>query len=399
MYWPYVQLGCNLEINSQRTKAYLDSACDTCDPGDLQTQIDLKCGCDPLFWVIPDDGSNPLPAVYTNPSSDQCAWFDASIPESAQFLGFLIEDVVQNSVTARNITTRVSSSGGGTLGPVRNKERKLDFTVLMFACNELAMNYGFRYLTDALNSPGCDDNCTLCDAEFRDSCPQVDGTLPSLNKGRWILKNVGCVSGPDNDQPVLGGGSCNVRRVKFSLVSEFPWKFKCPVVELTNAPFADYPAPGESCADWTDILCGQQETSVSVSENLIIGETGLIISIKAGTAPLEHIQIAVRPDKFGYECDASSRPAGYVRQTPCDLIVIPRIPGSSTLVYDTVTESITITLPGGGVIDGSSFISTNVGRPPSFPTLRCGNFCISASVSECSSTGASMSVSSVHREI
>lgn len=396
MIFPFFQLGCNFEINVERTKAYLTSA----DCGDsMQTRIDLKCECDPLNWGWNAE-DQPVPAVYTNPATDDASWYDASIPESIDFLGFMIEDVTQNAITARKITTRLSSSGGGTLGPLRAKERRLDFTVLMFACNESAMEYGFRYLTDALGSPGCDDGCTLCDAEFRDSCPSVDGSVASLNKGRWLLKNVGLVDGPIWGDPVVKGANCNIRRVKFSLVSEMPWKFKCPVVECADIPLDPGPADGVNCVNWSTILCGENEVSCSVSESLIIGETGLIIKVKAGTVPLQHIKIAIRPDKFGYECDEGSRPVGYVRVAPCDLIYIPYLPASYTLVYDTAVESITVEVPGGGVYDGIPLVSTDEGSPPTYPSLRCGEFCVSVSVSECSVVGTpTVSISSVHREI
>lgn len=396
MIYPFFQLGCNFEINVERTKAYLASA--SCGV-DMRTSIRLTCDCQPLHWVF-DDSDVPIPATYTNPATDQAPWYDASIPESLGFLGFMIENVNVNAISVRKVTTRVSSSGGGVLGPLRSKERRLDFTVLMFACNELSMEYGYRYLTDALATSGCDDDCTLCDAEFRDSCPEVDGTTPSLNKGRWILKNVGLVDGPVWGENPLKGSACNIRRVTFSLVSEYPHKFKCPVVECDAIEIAGFPSEGVDCAGWSDILCGQQEVSCSVSENLIIGDTGLIIEVKAGSVPLQHIQIDIRPDKFGYECDEGSRPVGYTRVAPCDQIVIPYIPASSTLVYDTSVETIKVVMPGGGELDGTPYISTDEGSAPTFPTLRCGAFCISVSASECSVIGGpTVTIKSVHREI
>jgi hypothetical protein len=126
----------------------------------------------------------------------------------------------------------------------------------------------------------------------------------------------------------------------------------------------------------------------------------LVIEIKSGTVPLQHVEIAIRPDKFGYECNEASRPVGYTRIAPCDLIVIPWMPASSTLVYDTAVESITIVQPGGGIVDASPLISTAEGSPPSFPTLRCGAFCISVAASACSVIGSpTVTISSVHREI
>jgi hypothetical protein len=403
MYWPFFQLGCNLEINTQRTAAYVDAIPTIAMSGSIDTRIDLKCDCPPLAYVF-DALDVPQPATYITPQADQVAWFDADIPESARFLGFMISDVQQTTaVTSRSITTRISSSGGGSLGPLRNRERRLDFTVLMFACDEAAMEYGFRYLMDALASSGCDDGCVLCDAEFRESCPPINSILApytDLNRGRWLLKNVGLVDGPVWDTNPVEDAACNIRRVKFSLVSEMPWKFKCPVAECTDVALAGYPSAGVDCVNWDDILCGQQEVACSVSENLIVGETGLIIRVKAGSVPLQHIEIAIRPDKFGYEAAPLTRPSGYVRVDPCDLIYIPYLPAGQTLVYDTSIESMYVEVPGGGTYDATPLIATEEGRAPTFPTLRCGEFCISVAVSECSVEGGpTVSVSSVHREI
>lgn len=403
MYIPYFALGCNLEINAQRTSAYLGNVTTICGDGEFRGSQTLKCDCPPLYWAIPDEPDGEIvAATYTTPSNDQAPWLDADIPESGQFLGFLVHQVTMNSVTSRSVTTRVSSSGGGVLGPIRSKERRLDFEVLLFACNELAMEYGYRYLADALGSTGCDDTCTSCDAEYRDSCPPLDAPpdWDDLNKGRWILKNAAAVSGPDWMEPPVSGMACNVRMVKFSIVSEFPWKFKCPVTECEDEPLAAFPGWEADCVNAEEFFCEQQYAYCSVSESLIVGETALIISVTAGTVPLQHIDIAITPDKFGYECDPDIRPVGYVLAEPCDRIQIPWIPAGSTIVYDTSTETITLSPAGGGSIDGTPFVSTEVGRPPTFPTLRCGTFCVRVGVSECSVQGdAVMTVQSVHREV
>lgn len=400
MFVPFFAIGCQLALNSQQTVAYLNNLTAICGNGSFSGSHTANCNCPPLHWLIPDDGGDPEPAVYTTPDSDQASWVDGDIPESSQFLGFVISDVTMNAVSSRSVTTRVSSSGGGVLGPVRNKERRFDFSVLMFACNEAAMEYGFRFLNDSLNSPGCDDGCTLCDAEYRDSCPSVDGSLMSLNKGRWILKNVGSVEGPTWDTPPVEGMQCNVRRVKFSLVSEYPWKFKCPVDVCTDVSLADAPDWTMDCDNVEEFFCTPQYVSCSVSEPLVIGETALVIKIHSGSLPLEHVEISITPDKFGYECDPDIRPSGYTLLDPCDQIQIPYIPAGSTLVYDTSVETVTLQVPGGGVIDGTPYISTKAGRPPTFPTVRCGEFCVRVGASECSVTdGSTFSLQSIHREI
>lgn len=401
MYMPWFQMGCLLTFNAQQTAAYLANSSDVCNEGDFRGSHSMTCDCPPLHWLIPDDGGDPVQATYTNPISDQAPWFDADIPESGKFLGFLISDVTMNSVASRQVSTRISSSGGGVLGPIRNKERKFDFTVLMFGCNESALEYGMRFLTDALASPGCDDGCTLCDAEFRDACPAVNGSSASLDVGRWILKNVGLVGeGPTWDTPPVEGMQCNVRRVKFSIASEYAWKFKCPVDVCIDLPLAQEDPWTPTCDNVEAFFCNDEYVTCSVTEPLIIGETAMIIKVQAGSLPLEHIKISVTPDKFGYECSPETAPNGYTPQTPCDEITIPYIPANTFMTYDTSIEEITVTYPGGGVVDGTPFISTVVGRPPTFPTVRCGQFCVKVSASECSVDDAStVSIQSVHREV
>lgn len=388
-------------MNIERTKAYIMNAGNVCADGDLRTQMKLTCDCEPLhYYFNTEEVAQPI--TYVDPITDLAPWYDPGIPESSGFLGFMIEEVVQNAISVRRTNTRVSSSGGGVLGPLRSKERRLDFTVLMFACNEISMEYGFRYLTDALGTPGCNGDClSLCDAEYRDSCPDTDGSSASLNRGRWMLKNVGLVEGPVWGENPLSGSTCNIRRVTFSLVSEMPWKFKAPVVECLDLAFEGYPADGASCVNWSDILCGEREVSCSVEEPLLIGETGLILEINSGSSPLQHIRIAIRPDSLGYECDPNSAPPGYVRVDPTDLIYIPWMPADSQIIYDTSVETITITTPTITTpVNALPYVSTNEGEPPTYPTLRCGAFCVSVSASECSVVGApTVTIKSVHREI
>ena len=362
----------------------------------------MSCDCPPLHWVVPDDGDPIVRANYTNPITDQVEWYDADIVESGQFLGYLIQDVTQNSVASRSVKTRISSSGGGVLGPTRTMERRLDFTVLLFACNELAMQYGFRYLTDALHSGGCDDACTLCDAEFRDSCGPIEGTpdQADLDRGRWLLKNVGCIEGPIWDEAPVQGMTANIRSVKFSLVSEYPWKFKCPEVVEANLSLAGYDSWAADCTNVLHALCEQEYVYASVTEPLVIGETALIINVTAGDAPLRHVEISIIPDRDGYESAPETAPVGYTPATPCDYIRIRSLPASATLTYDTAIESITVQLPGGAIVDGSPYLSPKEGNPPTFPTVRCGKIAIRVGAAECSVVGnAHVSVQSVHREI
>ena len=68
MYWPYFALGCNLEINSQRTSAYINNA-SSIVTGGIGANIDISCDCPALNYVY-DVDDVPQIATYTTPAGD-----------------------------------------------------------------------------------------------------------------------------------------------------------------------------------------------------------------------------------------------------------------------------------------------------------------------------------------
>src|SRR5690606_30837639 len=203
------------------------------DASGFPSCIHINCTCPSLAWTVVEDENGdlvPLEQTFTSPDVDGASWYDPDVPESARFLGFWIENIVETSVGSRTVTARASALGGGILGPSRYKERQLAFTVWLFACDNEAMQYGFRYLTDALVAPGCDDDCVLCDAQYRDVCPDLGDspTVDEIQAGLWTLKNVGVISGPDWGEDPARSASYYVKRVTFTLVSELPYKYRCP---------------------------------------------------------------------------------------------------------------------------------------------------------------------------
>lgn len=406
MYWPYFSLSCGgFEINENRTASYLSNACEICVPNSLLRDLGTKyyCNCNVLNWEIftDEEGDDTvIPANYVAPDIDGAPWYNPDSPESAGFLGFLVNDIKMNSVVGRSVTTRATAYGGGVLGPLRRTERTIEFNVFMFACNSESMDYGFRYLTDALGGVGCDDgDCTLCEAEYRDNCAVVGDppTVSQFESSLWILKNVGLLSGPnytDNPAPSL---ACNVREVTFTLVSEQPYKYKCPITEVDNEAFTGMPVDCQSIDSW---FCDDSTICNSVEENITIGETALIIQVQAGSKPLGDVRIEITPDQFGYVCSPETAPAGYVPPSPCASIRLTDVPSGAKLVYDTSIESIYMILPGGDVVDATRFLDPRVADIPSYPTLRCGSFCLCISVERCSvSPGSTLTVYSQHREL
>jgi hypothetical protein len=399
---PYLLYGCNFEINTARTAAYVQNRCDICDDS-IKASVWIDHSCTILNWTS-EDRLTVDPVSYDSPITDGAPWIDSSYPESYRFLGFTIERVNKPTHIRRTVTPKISGSGGGVLEAMRPTAQQMEFEVLLFACDELAMEYGFRYLVNALAGGGCDDPCTLCELEYRDSCPSYAGETPTIdeyNQGLWILKNVGITVAPDWMDPPIEGLTHYVRRAKFTIASELPWKFNCPVTCVEDETFTLTPPTLPCGDDFESLFCRQTAVSCSVTEPTQVGETAFIINITAGgSKTLSGIEIRIIPDVYGWVCDPDSAPPGYVDPDPCDLVYIEDLPAGYTLSYDTSVESVVVTTNAGVVQDGTPYLSFDgIGGPPTYPVVRCGAYCVQVVVDECSvSDGAKVTIESVHRE-
>lgn len=365
----------------------------------------VKHDCDILNWQLnQEDGVTIEAASYTTPAAG-APWVDVSEPESARFMGFIIDNVDKPSNVSRSLTQRISGSGGGTIGANRASAQEFVIDVFLFACDSVAMEYGMRYLTSSLVGGGCDLPCTLCEMEYRDSCPEIAGATPTLdefNTGRWILKNVAVTKAPVWVDPPIQGMNYFVRKARFTIASELPWKFECPQNCVTEATF-DIPTPTLGCgADFDTFFCGRTAASCGVVEPSIVGETGVIVEIKAGQLqPLKGIEIQIIPDERGWVCDPDSAPDGFTAPEPCDLIYIEDLPQNYRLYYNTATEEVKVFTNAGVEEDGTPYLTFDgLGGPPTYPVVRCGQFCVRVEVDECSvSTGAYVTIDTVHREL
>lgn len=402
MYFPFFKYGCALEINTARTAAYLANRCDICTETDLTASIFVQNTCDILNWEVDqEDGVTVVPASYTSPAAD-APWADAENPESARFLGYIIDTVTKPTHIRRNVSNRISGSGGGVLETLRAGAQVYDVEVFLFACDEVAMEYGMRYLINSLADGGCDEPCTHCEVEYRDSCPTISGTptLEKFNEGRWVLQSVGVTAAPEwMDSPVQNLNFF-VRKARFSIASELPWKYECPEDCTVDEAFV-VNTPAIACGQpFETWFCAATAVACAATESSNVGETGFIIEVTAGTVPLSGVEVRIVPDVNGWVCGGDG-PDGFVSPEPCDLVLVEDIPAGYTLTYDTSIEKVYLTTNYGAVIDGTPYLTFDglVGRPPTYPTVRCGEYCIQVAISECSvSSGAQATIRKVHRE-
>jgi hypothetical protein len=152
--------------------------------------------------------------------------------------------------------------------------------------------------------------------------------------------------------------------------------------------------------DW---MCSPQETIChSVSTDYSIGDDALVFEITAAAeSAIFNLEVNIYPDPFGWVCDESSRPAGFTMPEPCDSISVPTLPASYVLRYDSTIQDVTVTAPGGVTVSGIPYLNLSENRPPTFPAIRGGQYCVCISSDRCSweANGANVSLWTVHREL
>jgi hypothetical protein len=215
---PYIVLD-NVEIaNAARTLSYLGQF--------MPVQVQTSGLCTPC---------SALAGTFGSPYSDPAPWYDASRPESAEFYGVLLDSLESASPLARS--TKQLASGGQSIGQILVRGRTVQASGAMYAATEQAMDYGVRWLGEALKG-SCEDICGLSTLCLLPACP--DTGLPT----RWRrLYDAGLIDGPVV-APIAGMNSCILRTVSFQLAASQGYLYAEPVVVLNQHLTANVTACG-----------------------------------------------------------------------------------------------------------------------------------------------------------
>lgn len=186
------------------------------------------------FGFCTDDGSIPIECLscyidalnedFSGIAVDPAPWYVSTQPASEEFLGFLPASIELDSPVARTISRR--ATGGGTLSPNIFRHRVISITGQLYAETPRGMNYGERWLMDALSNR-CDD----ADLSVLPAGLPIDATDLEDDAAFRTLKRVGVVDGPNFRNVV--SRACVIREVSFQLASEQPYLF-APAEELIN---------------------------------------------------------------------------------------------------------------------------------------------------------------------
>lgn len=245
-------------VNSARTLAYLSAGY-----GPKRLNIEGGCSCPNIRELI-ECGSGP----YTTPMSDPAPWYDASIPESGDFGGFLpVEIDGMGSTYKRIVIDKIT--GGATLGRLTAGPRTLRWRGFLFGRSDCAVRYGLSWMAANLKGTNC--SCTGEDLDLLVCCPEVTESPPVSGIGCdtlpvtpvacppfttpdafRLLKNVGLLEGPivlSERRIGCGNTDCNdddtvIIEVEFSLLAGNPYFYGCPVCLCADQSFPEI----EDCA-------------------------------------------------------------------------------------------------------------------------------------------------------
>lgn len=304
MLTDYASTGGQELWNTARLQAYLLNVGSPFDTGPV------ICACATLSPAMLGDESV---IAYDTPATDPAPWYDADLPVSGEFLGFmpLSIDGLNNNPRGRTVTNAVG--GGGVFGPSRATPRTLTVRGVLIGTSCCGVDYGMHYMSEALagcSGDACDGDCF----EMYACCPE-EGTTPAQFQAdsKRTFRRAALVSGPEVIRRSATGscaqGNCSgadLVEIEFVIVAANPWAWTDPTPRL------DVPLPigdPEECIDWC----------VECSEGCLFAECGpasdacvdprhRIPTPPQPSIPATAFCVPLGPERACYTIDLSDRP-------------------------------------------------------------------------------------------
>lgn len=281
-------------------------------------------------------GDCDCPAIdegpYVDPQTDDAPWYTSARPESADFLGLILEAVEVSAPWARGVTAR--GMGGQTLGAQYLRGRTLGFRGSLFAASGQAMEYGKRWLSEVLRS-GC-NGCGLGDLCFLPACPDppFDGSTVTHSEDYYEDVYTDYYEGVSTESTPDAAFDPFFRTLKsaglIDGLTEVPYD-NIPCDLLTGISFqmgteiGYFYHPAAVCLEDSPIVAGESQCC-TVSTDDWIGDATVAIRIQAGgPITVENLRVTVTPTKGDCPPDEGI--------TPC-MDVIATLPPGSELIID-----------------------------------------------------------------
>lgn len=376
----------------------------------LPTQPGLGLVLPPGNTLVADGPPvDDLPALtWTTPEADDAPWYDPSVPESADFLGVMIEEMTLGVPWSREARSRRT---GAALGPGRLGGRELNAVGWVYTRSAAATWYARQWLFEALAGPAGCDGCSLPDALIWTHCDPA-----SPRAGRRTLRRVGLTGFNPEVEPDFPR-SCGFK-FEATLTAEVGALFLDPVnVLATDLLVGDpvcnictpCPTPPDSCSCGDRLPAPRVTTALDLSASYcepveVYRTQGLIdaptywrdatavIRVKADDQGLANTRIRgwVNPvgltDLSLFEC-----------QDPCLEIEVGCVPPGGELVIDGTTREATLVCE---MVSRNGYAQlSSGGRRFAWPDVSCHGLLVAVD-SDAYNTGpgSSVSIDLVERE-
>ncbi len=233
MILPYLDLFGNEIFNAARTVAYLRNVYGARLSGMWELSADDPCNR--LLYGLNGSG---YPWNFTTPAADHLAtgfptWVDGYglQPESEEFLGALITDIVGLSPTVSRTLT--DKPVGGKLGNQRREPREITIKGYLVG-SPCGIAYGVRWFNDYLRSAPC-VNCQTRTFGFYKACPgnSAQWAFPDWD-GYWQVFGAGLGKGMvthpvharDLTTGTIADAGCDLVEFEVTLIAGNPWLYK-----------------------------------------------------------------------------------------------------------------------------------------------------------------------------
>lgn len=407
--WPgYLTIG-GMEIaNAGRTEAYVRA----------NTWFKPLYGATDLHKALDED-------QYRSPLLDPAPWADRNVPQSTNFFGFYLLDATGAEDSTREVTYTEATIDGARPSRVRHNSKTIVFNGVLIGCNEQAVEYGMRWLRNALlaspcaGSNGCagSDMCYFatqpCTEEDTEDC----WDYAVMQTGR-TLRRFAVTTGPNITAKQQTTDGAVVWTVTFTGQAGVPWEygfercvvkgfmdplvtspFECGDVNGTpedeGYPISDLDENGKPLCKvqaWAplydpecpslepppsppaiDISCMDLPTEWTRRTFTIPGETiplwtdlVPVIAVTTGIDEVRNLRIRFYSDPFE---------GGNPEDDPCAFcgdFVLTYIPPNTQMVLDGAVESVVVTSQNQPPRNASTLVFAADGTPFSWPLLSCG---------------------------
>lgn len=315
--------------------------------------------------------------AFSTPSVDGAPWYNAAYPESADALGFFIEEWtgLDDAHVKRPSTTWGGMGGGAGLGSVSADGRTMSINLLLFGRTEDAVEYLFRWLASVMT--GVCQTCVTDSILIRRFC----GSTADPNKGLAELRRVGLISGLKWESEPFGRAACYLRRASFTLMAGDPCMY-LPDTDVA-ADVSDYVASLHTCFSGTSTVAADREfCRPSCSElDLATCRSSYKFTVDplGVAAPIVTWHNNMSQYSFPFRAIVYADPGGIgTTPNPCGLPILGELyvrplPPSTTLRWDVAGRTVDVRDPGtGGFTSGWAYTEANDPPRRRFFAVPCG---------------------------